>query len=185
MITIGLDFEEVVKALFGDSKFKGNVGIMLEDCRRMMSNWEMCIKIGHKLREGNKCANKLAKLGQVRSWGMVVLEEPSNSLREFLLADTEGAMTSSGYSVSGNEQAPVVLSPLVVLHPIVPTPTMTSSSASLATNTHSVTSPALSVHSPHEPPSQGPLPSASPTVPPSPCGSPGLFSSSSNSSAKS
>nr|GMD32871.1 hypothetical protein Iba_chr09bCG12310 [Ipomoea batatas] len=50
---------------------------------------------------------------------------------------------------------------------------MTSSSASLATNTHSVSSPALSVHSPHEPPSQGPLPSASPTVPPSPCSSPG------------
>nr|GLL39857.1 uncharacterized protein LOC109174068 [Ipomoea trifida] len=74
---------------------------------------------------------------------------------------------------NGNEQAPVILSPPVVLHPIVPTPTMTSSSASLATNTHSVSSPALSVHSPHEPPSQGPLPSASPTVPPSPCGSPG------------
>nr|GMC52733.1 uncharacterized protein LOC109174068 [Ipomoea batatas] len=86
---------------------------------------------------------------------------------------------------NGNEQAPVILSPPVVLHPIVPTPTMTSSSASIATNTHSVSSPALSVHSPHELPSQGPLPSASPTVPPSPCGSPGLFSSSSDSSAKS
>lgn len=63
-VIIELDSETIVKTILDDTPTIGNVEIMIADCKRMINKMGTDVKIGHGLREGNKCANRLANLGQ-------------------------------------------------------------------------------------------------------------------------
>lgn len=47
------------------------------------------IHFSHVYREGNKCVNRLANLGQQGMWGVTILDEPTDGIKG-LLGDDAG-----------------------------------------------------------------------------------------------
>ncbi|KAH0696380.1 hypothetical protein KY290_013741 [Solanum tuberosum] len=59
---------------------------VIEECRRILS--ELGISMMHTLREGNSCADHLAKLGRMQlDEDLVTLYRPPHSMRQLLFAD--------------------------------------------------------------------------------------------------
>ncbi|KAK4723405.1 hypothetical protein R3W88_026184 [Solanum pinnatisectum] len=59
---------------------------VIEECRRLLS--ELGISMMHTLREGNRCADHLAKLGRMQlNEDLVILHRPPHSIHQLLLAD--------------------------------------------------------------------------------------------------
>ncbi|KAH0721920.1 hypothetical protein KY289_004964 [Solanum tuberosum] len=59
---------------------------VIKECRRMLS--ELGISMMHTLREGNSCADHLAKLGRMQlDEELVILHHPPHSMHQLLLAD--------------------------------------------------------------------------------------------------
>lgn len=58
---------------------------VIEDCRILLSEVETCLI--HTLRQGNNCADQLAKLGRKQSQNSVILDHPPPFMHQWLLAD--------------------------------------------------------------------------------------------------
>ncbi|KAH0719726.1 hypothetical protein KY290_006458 [Solanum tuberosum] len=59
---------------------------VIEECRRLL--FELGISMMHTLREGNSCADHLAKLGRMQlDEDLVILHRPPHSMHQLLLAD--------------------------------------------------------------------------------------------------
>ncbi|TMW85923.1 hypothetical protein EJD97_022259 [Solanum chilense] len=61
-------------------------GAVIEECRYFL--FELGISVMHTLREGNSCANHLAKLGRMQlDEDLVILHRPPHSMHQLLLAN--------------------------------------------------------------------------------------------------
>ncbi|KAH0719717.1 hypothetical protein KY290_004632 [Solanum tuberosum] len=59
---------------------------VIEECRRLML--ELGVSIMHTLRQGNNCADHLAKLGRMQQdEDLVILHRPPHSMHQLILAD--------------------------------------------------------------------------------------------------
>ncbi|OIT27716.1 putative ribonuclease h protein [Nicotiana attenuata] len=59
--------------------------VVMEECRSLIS--KLGITLIHTLRQGNTCADHLAKLGRTQNENLVILHRPPHSMQQLLLAD--------------------------------------------------------------------------------------------------
>lgn len=91
-IIIELDSEAVTKALADQSYSDIHGGTLLRDYRELLKSVRD-YRINHTLREWNKCVDWLANQGQLREWGMTILEDPQDGIISLLQAKAGGALT--------------------------------------------------------------------------------------------
>lgn len=84
-----LDSESVVTAMRGEEAVNGCSLTLFKDCRFLTACFEETA-FQHILREGNKCVEHLANVGQTGEWGTTILDSPPINLVTFLAADAFG-----------------------------------------------------------------------------------------------
>nr|GLL45961.1 uncharacterized protein LOC109163410 [Ipomoea trifida] len=89
-VVLEMDSESVVALLNGDLEDHGCYSTLVKDCRFLLDSFEQRT-LQHILREGNKCADHLANMGQLGEWGTVILDSPPASIEVLLAADAAGA----------------------------------------------------------------------------------------------
>nr|GMD92032.1 reverse transcriptase [Ipomoea batatas] len=89
-VVMELDSKSVVTLVSGDLEDHGCYSSLVKDCRFLLGSFEQII-LQHILREGNRCADHLANLGQLGEWGTVLLDSPPASIEVLLAADVAGA----------------------------------------------------------------------------------------------
>nr|GMD37695.1 LINE-type retrotransposon LIb DNA [Ipomoea batatas] len=89
-VVLEMDSESVVALLNGDLDDHECYSTLIKDCRFLLDSFEQR-RLQHILREGNKCADHLANIGQLGEWGTVILDSPPASIEVLLAADAAGA----------------------------------------------------------------------------------------------
>ena len=94
-ISIETDCLTAVKLIIGDVNDDHHLDqVLIEDCRKMIKN--LNTEMVHVLREGNKCADKLAKMGGEQREMSVRMLIPPEELIEELKADQMGTAYERG-----------------------------------------------------------------------------------------
>ncbi|XP_019168955.1 PREDICTED: uncharacterized protein LOC109164864 [Ipomoea nil] len=88
-LTLEVDSEAVLNAVLGDNESRPEANTIIGDCKAFMRMFERCL-ITHTLREGNRCADALANLGQNSSWGTTILALPPEEIQSILSSDAHG-----------------------------------------------------------------------------------------------
>lgn len=88
-VLVELDSEAVVNIMKGGLEFNDNHSTLVNDCIQLAKRIRID-KFLHVLREGNKCADWLANIGQMGSWGTTHLDSSPEGLYSLLEADARG-----------------------------------------------------------------------------------------------
>ena len=95
-VIIESDCLEAINLISGEEDVENHpCRALIRDCR-MMSR-EVAVKLQHVLREANRCADKMAKLGSKQNEKLVRILVPPMELVDDLLADLEGTAFPRGF----------------------------------------------------------------------------------------
>lgn len=84
--------ESAINIMKRESDYEEDATYLIRDCKHLVEGWNS-IHYTHVRREGNKCVDYLANLGQQGEWGMSYLEDSPGGLVELLQANTGGVST--------------------------------------------------------------------------------------------
>ncbi|KAL3833945.1 hypothetical protein ACJIZ3_008681 [Penstemon smallii] len=85
-LEVELDSQVVINLIKNTDLETHALGAIIEDCRRLLRNPWTCV-LKHTLRNGNKCADALAKLGYDQSERTRIWDIPPESLVDLLVDD--------------------------------------------------------------------------------------------------
>ena len=86
------DSEAMVKTLHNDTETSLSDSTLVADCKSLIRQFQD-VKIRHVYREGNKCADFLANMGQDSNWGTTLLDHPPAEIQELLSYDKHSIVT--------------------------------------------------------------------------------------------
>lgn len=89
-VLVQVDSAVVVQAITGDQMGSTSGWSLLREIRKLLRLvWE--VKVVHVYREANRCADAMAALGATPSQGLIIYENPPESVGRLVLADMMGA----------------------------------------------------------------------------------------------
>lgn len=91
-VIVEVDLKSLVD-MTGEINNEERTSTLVEDCRWLMTSGLDHVRVVHVFREGNRCADLLANLGQEGDWGTTILEDPLDALMDLLIGDAGGAAT--------------------------------------------------------------------------------------------
>ncbi|KAJ1409532.1 Ribonuclease H domain [Sesbania bispinosa] len=85
------DSQLALSLILGDvSNFHQHAGVVKEIRKLISQDWN--VTMAHTLREGNQCADYLAKFGNAHSEALCVIQEPMEDLQPLISADALGSV---------------------------------------------------------------------------------------------
>ena len=91
-IMLKSDLKELISMLTQGEMDNINICRMHKECCRLLAK-EWNVEIQHTYKEGNKCADWLARYNLSQAYGVFVLQEPLAKLQLLLLIDAMGVTT--------------------------------------------------------------------------------------------
>lgn len=85
-VVVKMDNESAIKIMTRDRELEEGANTLIRDYMQLIEGWHS-ISFMHTCREGNKCADYFANLGQHGGWEIFHLIEPPNGLNELLQAN--------------------------------------------------------------------------------------------------